>query len=362
MHKAELELMYLAAISACSRLDSITIQELLNLFISPIDLWKANESELRSKGVPDKIVQNLVWWKKECVPECLWSRINELGLKVIGFKDTDYPQLLCEIPDLPIVLYVKGELDPQDLYVAVVGNRMISQYGIRMTERITQTLVNARVVIVSGLALGVDGIAHRVAVQSKAKTVAVLANGLDQVYPPSHSNLAKQILENGGALVSEYSPGTLPLKHHFLERNRIIAGFSMGTLIVEAGKISGALRTAGCALEYGRSVYAVPGDAERPQAAGVNNLIKQGAIPVTTGEDILGDLNIQTEVKERKDSVKLTDHEKLVLDALSSEPVHIDLLAREIKLEISVLSVILIGLEMRDLAKNVGGMNYIKIE
>ncbi len=354
------DIKYLASLSACERLDSLMIQELLRSFECAEAVWKANGSELKRQGMPEKIIENIIWWRGECDPENLFDKVKALKLKVIDYRSDKYPILLKEIPDCPVVLYIRGDLGVDDLMVGIVGSRSITPYGQRMTERISQGLAQAGVVIVSGMALGVDGVAHKVAIGNKAKTVAVLAHGLDQIYPATHESLAKKIIECGGAIISEYPPGDLPLRHHFLQRNRIVAGLSVGTVVTEAAEKSGALTTARCAMEYGRNVYAVPGDAERRQSAGVNGLLKQGAMPVTSSEDILKDLNIlQVENKYEKRS-DLDGQEKIIVELLDQEPKHIDVIARESEIELPVLSGILMGLEMRDMVRNVGGMKFVR--
>jgi DNA processing protein len=215
------------------------------------------------------------------------------------------------------------------------------------------------VIIVSGLALGIDGEAHKACLEEEGKTVAVLANGLDTIYPVSHTRLGNAILDRGGALICEYPPGSEPMKHQFLERNRIVAGLSMGTVVVEANEKSGALTTARLASEYGRIVFAVPGDAERMQSAGTNNLIKQGAVPVWKGKDILVELNISQEKIEQK-KPKLREDLQNILDLLSQEPIHVDNLAANSGLDISKINVILIELELKGFIRNVGGMQFVK--
>lgn len=359
MEKSIDEKIYLMGLAACPVLNTLVILELLKIFDSAQEIWKASKSELRQRGVPDNVISKIDDWRKECDLEKLFKRVGLLGLKTVDFREENYPATLKEIPDLPLILYYRGEIGVDDPCVSIVGNRKISGYGQRMTQRITQGLVNANLVIVSGLALGVDGVAHQVAVENKAKTIGVLAHGLDRIYPSSHTSLAKKIIECGGAIISEYPPGDLPLKHHFLERNRVIAGLSMGTLVVEAGEKSGALTTARCSLDYGRSVWAVPGDVERPQAVGVNNLIKQGAMPVFTSDDILQDLNLVLPVKLER-VLDIPDELKAILELLESEPKHINQLSLECNVNISTLSGILLDLEIRDLVKNTGGMNYIR--
>lgn len=348
---------YLAALSACERLGSLTIQELLKLIGEAKLIWQMDTEELRSRGVPEKICENIDWWRKRFDPEKNWAKAEKLGLRVFDFREEDYPGLLREIPDVPVVLYVKGEWEENETRIGVVGSRAVSPYGEKVTEMVAMDLVKAGVTIVSGLALGVDGVSQKVAVGNRARTVAVVAHGLDKICPTSHENLANKIVEYGGAVISEYPPGDFPLKHHFLERNRIIAGLSMGTLVVEAAEKSGALTTARCALEYGRTVYAVPGDVFRRQSVGTNNLIKYGATPVVKGEDILNDLNLGL-VKPVKE-IELTEDERRIMELLE-EPRHIDEMANLLEISVSTLSVILLSLEMRGVVKNAGGMNFIR--
>lgn len=210
-------------------------------------------------------------------------------IKKLSLHDSSYPPLLREIPDPPKTLYCLGSdisilLDPA---LAIVGSRKVSYYGKTVTEQLTSQLTGKGINIVSGLALGVDSIAHKAALEARGLTIAVLPCGLDRVYPSSHTALAKQILASGGLFVSEYPPETTPMKHHFIARNRIVSGLCKGVLITEAAQRSGSLHTANFALEQGREVFAVPGPITSPTSAGTNNLIKSGATPVTKPEDIL---------------------------------------------------------------------------
>lgn len=211
-----------------------------------------------------------------------------MTIKKLLLHSSNYPPLLREIPDPPKALYYLG----QDISVlsipslAVVGSRKVSHYGKTVTELLASQLARGGISITSGLALGVDSIAHKAALETQGLTIAVLPCGLDRIYPSSHTTLAKQILLNGGLIVSEYPSGIAPMKHHFIARNRIISGLCKGVLITEAAERSGSLHTANFALEQGRDVFAVPGPITSSMSLGTNNLIKLGAVPVTSSEDI----------------------------------------------------------------------------
>ena len=206
----------------------------------------------------------------------------------INITDKNYPELLKEIYDAPKELYVEGNLLVKEKYpLAVVGTRRVSKYGINTTINLVENLTKNGLTIISGLALGVDGLAHQTCIDNGGKTIAVLGCGPDIIYPPSHRQLTQDIIDSGGAIVSEYPPGTRPSKLTFPKRNRIISGLSLGVLVIEAPERSGALITARTALEQGREVFAVPGSINNPNSQGTNKLIKMGAYPVTAAEDVL---------------------------------------------------------------------------
>lgn len=210
----------------------------------------------------------------------------------VKIKDKNYPLLLKEIYNPPQILYYLGSLKANEQKpLAVVGSRKISPYGEKICKFLIEKLARAGLTIISGLALGVDGLAHQIALENKTKTIAVLGSGLNVIYPPVHKNLAKKIIKANGAVVSEYPPFTQPSKLTFPARNRIIAGLSLGVLVIEAQKKSGALITARLALEQGREVFAVPGSIYNKNSDGCNLLIKMGARPVTKPEDVLEILN-----------------------------------------------------------------------
>lgn len=214
-------------------------------------------------------------------------------MQTIDIKHKSYPTLLKEIYDPPQTLYVNGQLRAKEKYpLAVVGTRKVSLYGKKITRSLVEALAQAGFTIISGLALGVDGIAHQTTLDVGGKTIAVLGSGLDIIYPSFHQQLAQKIIESNGAIISEYELKTRPSKWTFPARNRIVAGMSLGTLVIEAPKKSGALITARFALEQGREVFAVPGSVYNENSAGCNLLIKMGAKPVTKPEDILEAFNL----------------------------------------------------------------------
>ncbi len=225
-------------------------------------------------------------------PLALWTQCERAGIRLLLAADFDFPPLLREIPNPPFAIYMKGTLPRVDPCIAIVGTRRASPAGKTIARQFAQTLSRACVPIVSGLALGIDAEAHLGALEGGAPTVAVLACGLDAVYPRQHTTLAKRIIAHGGALISEYAPGTPAYPAHFLERNRIVAGLSRGALIVEAPLQSGALATSRFALEQNRDVFVVPGPITHPNYIGSLGLLKSGAILVTTADDILREYNI----------------------------------------------------------------------
>lgn len=223
-----------------------------------------------------------------------------MKINVLHQSDNSFPEVLAQIPDPPKTLYVMGDLTPllRKPRLAVVGSRKVSPYGRGVTADLARQIASRGVVIVSGLALGVDAIAHRAALEVNSPTIAVLPCGLDKPYPASHRTLARQILEQGGALVSEYPVGTPPMQHHFIARNRLVSGLSDGILITEAARKSGTLHTASFALEQGKTVMAVPGNITSTLSAGTNTLIKTGAAPVAEALDVLAALNLDLDVDE----------------------------------------------------------------
>jgi DNA processing protein len=248
---------------------------------------KVGESGWREAGLTSKQIESIRLNKNKI--DAIIALYEKEKVTILPYGELEYPELLAEIADPPAVLYVKGKL-PARKTISIVGTRKPTRYGETIAQEIADICALAGLTIVSGLALGIDSVGHKVAVAQHRPTVAVLPCSINRVYPVRHTELAKQILENGGALVSEY-PLTMPLyKQNFLIRNRIIAGLSMATIVVEAAEGSGALVTARVANEYNRDVYTVPGDIDRDTSWGPNQLIQRGAIPITTGKDLANSL------------------------------------------------------------------------
>jgi DNA processing protein len=241
-----------------------------------------------------------------------------MKISILRATDPAFPATLLHIPDPPKQLYILGnaELLSSPHLLAVVGSRGLTPYGRAVTDQLSGAAASKGIVIVSGMALGVDGIAHRAALQAGGKTVAVLANGLDRMYPATHRELAKHILERGGAIVSEYPEGTEPHRHHFVARNRIVSGLSSAVLITEAAAKSGTIHTAQFALEQGREVMAVPGNITSPLSAGTNQLIKTGAMPVTDAQDIIQYFGLD-DAPAQQTLVGSTQEEQIILDLLA---------------------------------------------
>jgi len=283
-------------------------------------------------------------------------------MQKIIIKDKNYPPQLKKIPDPPKQLYVEGNdnLSVVNNPLAVVGTRKISDYGRQMTEYFVKNLAKAGVTIISGLALGVDGLAHRVALENNGRTIAVLGSGLNHIYPTVHKKLAEKIVKSGGALVSEYSPQIPPYKSNFPARNRIVSGLSLGILVIEAPKKSGALITADFALKQKRKVFVVPGRVYDKNSQGANELIKQGAQLVSEPKDILKILNIRP-ISQKIEMIKnLSSEEKIILKILTKEPTLIDKITRKTKMSVNAILSILTQMEIKGLVKSTGGNQYIR--
>ena len=292
-------------------------------------------------------------------------RANRLGVRFLTCWDEDYPARLKEISDPPVLLYVLGALsDAQEIMLAVVGTRTPSTYGRVVTENLCAELAERGITIVSGLARGIDTIAHRTALKAGGRTIAVLGSGVDVVYPPENRALARKIRE-GGALISEFPLGTQPEAPNFPRRNRIIGGMTVGTLVVEAGERSGALITAQLALEQNRDVFAVPGNITSEKSRGTNRLIKQGAKLVESAQDILDEIRPQLPSLLRKAArlsrqPELDGIEKRVYESLSNEPRHIDDIAGSLGMDTGRVLAALLSLELKNLALQMTGKYFVR--
>ena len=326
------------------------------------EAWRASTSALAAAGLEQAVINELLGARGQIDPNEEWDRLKVAKIRMLTIRDDDYPKLLLEIPNPPVVLYLRGILARADATaVAVVGSRKMSAYGRQVTEELVADLVRAGVTVVSGLALGTDAVAHRTAVEQGGRTIAILACGADAIYPSSNRQIAERILGGHGAIISEFPLGTPPLKHHFVYRNRIISGLALGTVVVEAAADSGALITARHALEQNRQVFAVPGSIYSPVSAGPNNLIKMGAKPVTAATDILEDLNLGHLQQQLATTEILPDNdeEAALLKILTRQPQHFDLLVKTTGLPTATVAATLTVMEMKGKARNLGANQYI---
>jgi DNA processing protein len=341
----------------------VRFQKLLDFFGKPEIAWQAPPEALREAGLGEKIVDNVLQARATISLDKEWEKIQQQGITVFTWEDDGYPHRLNEIDQPPPVLYVKGDLSPDDEWpVAIVGTRRVTAYGRQVTDEIAGSLSRSGVTIISGMARGVDGIAHKAALSSGGRTIAVLGSGVDWIYPPEHRALADQIIEQG-ALISDYAPGTPPEASNFPARNRIISGLSMAVVVTEAGQRSGALITASFAADQGRDVFAVPGSIKSPQSRGTNRLIQDGAYLVQDSKDVLEVLSLTMLTQHRAARVALPadEVEAQLFQTLGHEPMHIDEIGTKTELPIEKVAATLALMELKGMVRQVGGMNYVAV-
>lgn len=358
------ELKYWVAFSRVSGIGRARFKKLEDYFPSIEDAWNAGPAELRASGLDRRAVSAVTRGRANVSPDAEMELLERSGVRALTWGDEAYPARLKEIYDLPPVLYAKGELLPDDARsIAVVGTRKPSPYGRQVARQMVYDIARSGVVIVSGLARGVDGIAHERALEAEQRTIAVLGSGLDVIYPRQHVGLAERVAENG-ALVSEHPLGTRPDARNFPRRNRIMAGMTLGTLVVEAGAKSGALITARQALEENREVFAVPGNVLSPHSEGANRLIRDSAAKlVAKSEDVLEELNLTAVTRqiEMAAMFDVDDTEAELLRHVTYDPVHIDEVCRGSGIDAPTVSGALAMMELKGLVRQVGGMNYIRL-
>jgi DNA processing protein len=356
------------ALSTVPNVGPVRYVSLVKHFGSPEKVLSASEKELAE--LPDigpvtaSSIRNQVFWDKA---EEQQKSAEKNQVRLVTFKDEDYPENLKSIYDSPPFLFVKGEIGKDDRNaVAIVGCRSASTYGKHITEKIGRELAKNGITIVSGLARGIDSIAHLSALKENGRTLAVFGSGLDIIYPPENKKLAEKIASNG-AIVSEFFLGTKPEAPNFPRRNRIISGLSLGVVIVEAGAKSGALVTASCALEQNREVFAIPGNLGSKNSEGANALIKQGAKLVTTVEDILEELKITfqgskpvSSPQTEEDLSHLTEMERNIFKLISDEPFHIDRIATQTSISVPQALTTLLSLELKGLVKQLSGKMFVR--
>lgn len=338
-------------------------QHLLAAFSSIDRIWEVEFDDLKKINWDDDLIHEFLIWRDNLNVDKIAQTLEKEKTVCLTRDDPNYPTLLKTIYDPPFCLFVRGTLREDDFYLAAVGTRKYSAYGKQVTEELIAPLASQGITIVSGLAFGIDSIAHEATLRANGRTVAVLGSGIDQahIYPVAHARLADQIISAGGAIISEYPPGSGPTRYTFPERNRIIAGMSLGTLVVEAAEQSGALITAQCAIDNGREVFAVPQNITSRTSIGPNNLLKAGAKVVTKAEDILDALNLHhiAEYVTNKEIIPDSQTEAELLKHLSREPVHVDLLIKNSGLPSPSVNSALILMEMKGKVRNLGGMMYV---
>ncbi len=352
----------------------IRVRALRDRFGEAQAILNASKTELMQvEGVGEEVARSITSWQEEVDLDAELQRIEKSGVHVVCRDDAEYPKHLQEIYDPPLVLYVKGILTERDaLAIAVVGSRRTTLYGQDMARKLSFQLARVGVTVVSGLARGIDTAAHNGALQAKGRTVAVIGCGIDIVYPAENKKLADEIVEKGGAVVTEFPFGVQPDRQNFPMRNRIISGWSLGVVVVEANLKSGALITANQAGEQGRQVFAVPGRADSILSKGANKLIKDGAKLTEDVEDILGEFEYLLpkmvtgsaeagpEGGGTKPALQLNETEEKVMAQIGNEEVAIDEIIRSSGLTTACVSATLLALEMKRLVRQLPGKQYVR--
>jgi DNA processing protein len=354
---------YWIGFSFVKGIGAVRFQALLDAFGSAEAAWKAPADALYQVGLGSKVSEHFLQIRSQISVDRIWEKIVAADVKVLTWEDDEYPRRLKEIAQPPPVLYLRGSLKPEDDWaVGIVGTRRMTAYGRIITEDTAHLLAVNGITVVSGLARGVDAVAHSGAIKAGGRTIAVLGSGVDRIYPPEHRKLADQILECG-VLISDYPPGTPPEASNFPPRNRLISGLSLAVLIVEAGVRSGALITAQFAAEQGRDVFAVPGNINAPHSAGPNRLIRDGAIPLLDPRDLLETLDLEhvPEHQAARSILPPEPKEARLLEILGQEPKHVDELTNLAGLPIEEVSATLTMMELKGMVRQVGGMNYVAV-
>lgn len=361
---AAADLPYWVALHRVHRLGSVRFGLLERAFPSMAEAWRASEQDLIHAGLDARTAGEVSRARDELDPLAEMERLVAAGVTAIPRTAPGYPSRLREIDDAPPVIYVRGEWRAEDEWsVAVVGTRRATSYGRQVAAEFARGLAANGVTVVSGLARGVDTIAHRTALETGGRTVAVLANGLDTIYPPENRRLAQEIAERG-AVIADYPLGTKPRADFFPRRNRILSGLTLGTLVVEGDHTSGAMITAKFAAEQNREVFAVPGSIFSPQSRGPLGLIRDGATPVMSANDILEALNltmIGAQLDFGRAAPPESDEERRLMAVLTREPAHIDEVSRRAGLAAAVVSGTLALLELKGLVRDVGGHQFVRV-
>jgi DNA processing protein len=355
------DIRYWVGFNKVSGIGAARLRALLDYFGDLEIAWHASAHDLKQAGLDRRSLSNLHAARAAMDLDAEVERLEQAGIQVLTWDDARYPPNLRQVYNAPPLLYVRGSIEERDEWaVSVVGTRRASVYGKEAARLVATGLAQAGVTVVSGLARGIDTVAHRTCLDAGGRTIAVLGCGLDIVYPLQNARLAAEIVERG-ALASEYALGTRPEARNFPPRNRIISGLTLGTVVVEADLGSGARITADFAVEQGRDVFAVPGSIFAKGSRGTNELIQQGAKMVRNVSDILEELNLTMVSQQAQARAVIPENktEALLLEHLSAEPLHVDALGRAVRLPIAQVTSTLALMELKGMVRQVGGMSYV---
>ncbi len=355
---------YLVALSSYNYFGPQRIKLLLKYFGNAKKAWQSGQEELIEIGLKGSRVIEFVNYRKKFESSNYFEKLKKFKVNYVTFNDPNYPTNLKEINDYPPVLYYIGSLERRDKNaVAIVGSRLGSSYGREVTRKLSSELASMGVVIVSGLALGVDAVAHKACYEVGGRGIVVLASGLDTISPLTNRYIAVEIVRQGGAIVSEYPLGHMPFKTNFPARNRIVSGLSKAVVVIEGLRKSGTLLTASAAAEQGRTVFAVPGQITSPLTQAPHYLIQNGAKLVSSTQDILDELNLQLKVDpDEIEKVMPSDEtEAKLINLLVNENLHLDELGRITGLTVSQISASLTVMELKGMVKNIGHGVYKKL-
>lgn len=338
-------------------------QLLLNTFASAKNAWEADEKKLTSV-LEERLVMEFADFRTKFSPDRYANKLEEQQIGWICSFEDDYPQSLKTVNRPPFVLFYKGNktLLKEQKTIAIVGTRMISQYGREVTAMLTAQLVDENFIIVSGLALGVDGVAHETCLKNNGKTIAVLGSGVDVCTPVNHQKLYDAIIEQQSLIVSTVPPGEKPNKGSFPARNKIIAGLSLGTIVTEGAADSGALYTADFARKMARPVFAIPGPITSRLSAATSKLLKEGAVLITNAQDIvdtLGIMSLENKPKVQKEVISSSPEEQQILDLLKIESLHFNEIVRKIGKDSRSLGSLLSVMELKGLIRSSGEVYFI---
>jgi len=355
----------------------IRANKLISYFGSATKIFQADIEEIKNSAeINDKIAEKILKSVNFLDVQGEFEKAKELGIKIVTINDKEYPLQLKTLNDPPIVLYIKGDITEKDIYsIAIVGTRKPTEYGKTITEKLTKELTELNITIVSGLARGIDTVAHKTAINFCGRTIAVLGNGLN-VYYPSENHKLQDAIANSGAVVSEFPLGVRPEKRNFPRRNRLISALSLGTVVIESAEKSGALITAKYSAEQGKDVFAVPGSILSKYSRGPHLLIKQGAKLIEKAQDVVEEISILAEwIKKKTQNInvaiknnentknELSNVEKKILDILKSFPqgLNIDILHKKINQPFNILSEGIVSLELKGFVKSLPGKVYIGV-